>query len=40
MQRRALGALAEGMLQEDVLRRWTDRYPEPDPASGKRYAES
>lgn len=36
MQRRALGALAEGMLQEDVLRRWTDRYPEPDPASGKK----
>ena len=36
MQRRALGALAEGMLREDVLRNWLGQYPEPEPAaSGK-----
>ncbi len=36
MQRRALGALAEGMLREEVLRNWLEQYPEPGPAaSGK-----
>ena len=36
MQRRALGALAEGMLREDVLRNWLEQYPGPEPAaSGK-----
>ena len=36
MQRRALGALAEGMLREEVLRNWLEQYPEPEPAaSGK-----
>ena len=36
MQHRALGALAEGMLREEVLRNWLEQYPEPGPAaSGK-----
>ena len=36
MQRRALEALAEGMLREEVLRDWLEQYPEPGPAaSGK-----
>ena len=36
MQRQALGALAEGMLREEVLREWTQRYPAPGPdAEGK-----
>ena len=36
MQHRALEALAEGMLREDVLMKWLGQYPEPGPAaSGK-----
>ena len=36
MQCRALGALAEGMLREDVLRKWLEQYPVPGAAaSGK-----
>lgn len=36
MQRQALEALADGMLREDVLRKWLGQYPEPGPgAAGK-----
>lgn len=39
MQRQALEALADGMLREDVLRKWLGQYPEPVPGPQGRSAE-
>lgn len=34
MQRRALEALADGFLKEEVLRKWLEKYPVPDRKAG------
>lgn len=36
MQRKALEALAEGMLRREILDKWLEQYPEPDPHADRK----